>query len=129
MTDNNQPKGFAKAKKQAESLLQNGKKLKDLLDKAVEKSKAQMKALSGFWEDLQRLIRFIRAYATGDYKDVAGTTVLYAVAAILYFVNPFDVIPDFILNLGFIDDATVIGFVLKNIKDELDKFVEWEKSS
>jgi len=52
---------------------------------------------------------------------------LYALAGVVYFVNPFDILPDFLLGLGFLDDASVIAFVMKSIKSELDRFAEWEK--
>ena len=37
-------------------------------------------------------------------------------------------IPDFIAGLGFIDDAGIIAFVIKNIRGELQKFEEWERT-
>ncbi|MBL6854352.1 MAG: DUF1232 domain-containing protein [Alphaproteobacteria bacterium] len=43
-------------------------------------------------------------------------------AALAYFVLPFDVIPDFIVGIGFTDDAAVIalaiGMVAKHIRPE-----------
>ncbi len=127
MSDYNQPRGFDKARKKAKEILTDGKKLKNLLDKGLVKSKNHKNALSGFWDDLQSLIRMTRSYALGHYKDIAVKTLVMAVAAIIYFVNPFDVLPDFMVGVGFIDDATVIGFVIKNIKGELDKFAQWER--
>ena len=47
------------------------------------------------------------------------------ISAIIYFVMPTDLIPD-ILPGGFIADVTVIGFVIKQIKADLDNFLAWE---
>jgi uncharacterized membrane protein YkvA (DUF1232 family) len=49
------------------------------------------------------------------------------VAAIIYFVTPFDAVPDFIPWLGFTDDLTFVLFVLARVREELDKFVGWEE--
>lgn len=35
-------------------------------------------------------------------------------------------IPDVIPGVGFLDDATVIAWVIKSVRDELDAFREWE---
>lgn len=70
---------------------------------------------SAFWEKLRRFagkVPFAEDLAAAWYcaKDprtpmrVRGTLV----AALTYFVLPTDVIPDFILGLGFSDDMTVL---------------------
>lgn len=46
--------------------------------------------------------------------------------AIIYFVTPVDLILDWIPLLGFIDDAAVVVFVIRQIRSDLDKFLEWE---
>jgi uncharacterized membrane protein YkvA (DUF1232 family) len=48
------------------------------------------------------------------------------VATILYFLLPTDVIPDWILGLGYIDDAALIGWTMNTVKSDIDGFREWE---
>lgn len=47
------------------------------------------------------------------------------VAAVIYLVIPFDLIPDWLLGLGIIDDFVVVsaltGLALKLLDQELDK--------
>ncbi len=124
----NAPRGFNKAKEKARELLQDGSRTRTLVDKAIKKAKSHRKDISKFSDDLKTLQRLVGAYVSGDYRSVSVNTLLYALAAIIYFVNPFDVIPDFIAGLGFIDDAGIIAFVIKNIRGELQKFEEWEQT-
>jgi len=49
-----------------------------------------------------------------------------ATAAIIYFVNPADVIPDVIPLVGYVDDAAVIAWVVAAIRADLDAFRRWE---
>ncbi|MEM7362327.1 MAG: YkvA family protein, partial [Bacteroidota bacterium] len=42
--------------------------------------------------------------------------------ALIYFVNPFDAVPDLIPAAGLLDDATVIGFVIASVKQDIDNY-------
>jgi uncharacterized membrane protein YkvA (DUF1232 family) len=46
--------------------------------------------------------------------------------ALLYVINPVDVLPDVILGVGYLDDATVIAFCLRLIETELEKYKTWK---
>ncbi|TYC53465.1 DUF1232 domain-containing protein [Rhodobacterales bacterium] len=48
-------------------------------------------------------------------KKVRGT----ALAALAYFVLPIDVIPDFIIGIGFGDDATILLATISMIRAHL----------
>ena len=41
-------------------------------------------------------------------------------------LNPADLFPDFILGVGYLDDAAVIAFCLKLIDTELQRYIEWQ---
>ncbi|MEX2488131.1 MAG: YkvA family protein, partial [Pseudomonadales bacterium] len=84
-------------------------------------------ALGDAWNDLMRLFRLMRAWRSGEYPGVSWRTLLLVMTAIIYFVMPFDVIPDFIAIFGFLDDATVIAFVMSKVRDELEAFTQWEE--
>jgi uncharacterized membrane protein YkvA (DUF1232 family) len=79
-------------------------------------------------DQIKRLGRLVRAYADGSYRDVHAASVVLAVAAILYFVAPLDLVPDAIPGAGLVDDATVLAFVLARLQLELDRFAAWEQS-
>lgn len=72
--------------------------------------------------------RLLKAYILGRYREIPWKTLLLITAAILYFVNPIDFIPDWIPVLGFTDDFGILVSVYTSISREIDKFLTWEKS-
>jgi len=70
----------------------------------------------GFWKKLRRLIGkipFAEDLVAAYYCSVDPATPLLAratlIAAVAYFVMPFDAIPDALAVVGFTDDATVLA--------------------
>jgi uncharacterized membrane protein YkvA (DUF1232 family) len=121
------PLFFERFKKLSTELVKNPSKLLDELIKADKKTEEQKDKIGGFIEDLKLLIRFIRAWIRGEYKNVPILTIILVVAAIIYFVSPIDAIPDFIPIIGYIDDAAVVTFVIASIKHDLNNFRKWEE--
>jgi len=80
-------------------------------------------------EKLNIFSRMASAYATGKYRSVPWQTVMTMLAAIIYFLNPLDLIPDFIPLMGLTDDFGVLLWVYNSISGEIDKFLTWEKST
>lgn len=72
--------------------------------------------------------RLVKAYVTGSYRDVPWKSLLLMLAAIIYFINPIDLIPDIVPVLGFTDDFSVLFWIYDTVGKELDKFLTWEKS-
>ena len=72
--------------------------------------------------------RLLRAYAQGEYREIPWKSLLLIVAAILYFINPIDVIPDLMPLVGLTDDFAVLFMVYKSVGADIEKFLEWEKS-
>jgi len=118
------PRGFESAKKKADEIVNDVEKLNRLLQQAISKAQKQKEKILKVWEDLLLLIELVKAYAKGEYRNIPWKTIIYAIAAILYFVNPLDIIPDFIFGIGYLDDATVIAFVINAIRKDLERFSE-----
>jgi len=78
-------------------------------------------------ERLSILGRLVAAYARGRYRIVPFKTMLTIIAAVLYFLNPFDLVPDAILGIGLMDDLAVLTWVYRSAQQDLKKFMQWEK--
>ena len=100
-----------------------------MLAKAVSKmGRAESGPLREVREQLQRLIALLKAYVSGEYRDVSVQTMVTVAAAIVYFVVPFDGIPDFLFGWGLVDDAAVISYVVAQISSELEAFAAWQEA-
>ncbi len=79
-------------------------------------------------DELQTAISLLTAWLKRDYTDVSTKTLISLVAAVLYFVVPIDVIPDFLLGWGFIDDMAVIAYSFSQIREEITRYSEWAQT-
>lgn len=113
----------------AEGYLNDENKLKKLIKKAVLKAEENKKGPIGkFFNNILLLISLIKDYIKGEYRDIPYGSLIMMIAGILYFVTSIDIIPDFILSLGFIDDAVVLGLILKQLDADLEKYVKWKNN-
>lgn len=75
------------------------------------------------------LVRLIRAYVNGSYRDIRTGTIISGLAVLLYALSPIDLVPDFIPVLGFLDDLSLISWFIGKFQDEIRRFREWESSA
>jgi uncharacterized membrane protein YkvA (DUF1232 family) len=124
-----QSAAFRRAASDAEAYAGDPKRLRKLVEDAVGKINVIPRGpFADTWPYLMAMIRVIRDYQRGEYRDLSAPKLLIIIAAIIYFVSPFDVIPDWIPVVGHIDDAFVIGLALKSVRAGLDTFMAWETS-
>ena len=67
---------------------------------------------------------YIREVAAGRYKGYSKGNLTLIVAAVLYVVSPLDIIPDFLIVAGLIDDAAIIAWAFNEMNKELTKYQE-----
>ncbi|MFE8697909.1 YkvA family protein [Cytobacillus sp. FJAT-53684] len=123
---NEHEKGYKLFESKAKKYADNPKETVGLLKKSAQKAKKNKTSLSGVWEKFQLLMELVKSWSNGEYRDISKKTIVFMIASILYFVSPIDVIPDFLIGIGIVDDAAVITFALKQLSGELDKFKAWK---
>lgn len=55
-------------------------------------------------------------------KNVPFVKKLLIIGSALYLVFPVDIVPDFIIGFGILDDIAVITFIWLALKSELDEY-------
>jgi uncharacterized membrane protein YkvA (DUF1232 family) len=87
-----------------------------------------VKMLKKYYKLTDVMMMMIKDYRKGFYKAVPWFTIAAIGGAFLYIINPFDLIPDFIPGLGYLDDVTVLTIVVKWIDSDLHKYLDWKLS-
>ena len=118
---------FARALSEAKLRLAGSGGLRSLFEQATKEAASLPKErFKGNWPYLQTMLRLIRAYERGEYRQISNDALIWIVAALNYLIDPFDLIPDMTPFLGFVDDAVVVGFVTDKTRQTLDDFMIWE---
>ncbi|HRS73717.1 MAG TPA: YkvA family protein [Anaerolineaceae bacterium] len=118
-------------KTKVEEYLQDPDKTRRLLEEAVHKAndhEGKPGQKPDFWMQLKAFFRLLRAYTNREYTVVPWGSIVMVTIAILYFVSPIDLIPDWLPLAGFVDDAAVILFVIRQLKQDIDGFLAWENA-
>lgn len=121
---------FERALADAKAHANDPERLRVLFEEAARKAAAVPKQpFDDSWPYLQAMLRLVRAYFRGEYRNVSQDSMLWIITALNYFVDPFDLIPDEVPFLGYVDDATVISFAVARSRGSLDDFMTWEISA
>ncbi|MGI6451066.1 MAG: YkvA family protein [Desulfitobacteriia bacterium] len=117
-----------KWKEKAAKYIDNPKKTENLLGLAWQKAESAKnnQALSNIWDKIQLLFSLVRDWANGNYRGISKSALLAVIAGLIYFVSPLDIIPDFLVGLGLVDDAAVLGLIIKQIDQEIIKYKQWK---
>ncbi len=122
---------FSKAKKKAGSVLRDPQRVSKLLEasrKKIDNLEMGEVELKGIIGTIKTFIRMLRAFGTGQYQAIPWVTILMIVAALIYFITPLDLLPDFIPITGYLDDFTIILAVFHRFKEDVIAFQTWESS-
>src|SRR5690554_4307230 len=117
---------FSKSKTKASVLINDKEKAKEKIDEAFKKANANKGDLQSIWTQLELLFSLVKDYFNGTYKDIPKKSIIAIIAGILYFLSPMDLMPDFILGFGLIDDVFILGLVIKQVTKDLAKYKAWK---
>ena len=124
----NTKREFSKIENNAKECVEDKKNIGRLLNEALVKAEKNKGLLGKILDDLIVLFRLVKAWGRGKYSRMPIKTITLIIATLLYFVNPFDIIPDFLPVIGYVDDAAMIAAGIQAIRGDLSDFKKWEKS-
>lgn len=114
--------------KKAEKTITSGTAISALIDDVFLKIGEASESFYKIQDTVLAMARMLRSWVHGDYKNISVKSIIAVVAALIYFVNPFDLIPDFIPVIGQIDDILILGYLIKIVNKEIERFMTWEEN-
>lgn len=99
-----------------------------VIEKEKEINRKFRGPLAKFIIDGKTLISMIKDYWNKKYREVPWWTIGASATALLYVLNPMDLVPDFIPFVGLLDDATVLSVCIYLIDRDLARYREWKSS-
>ena len=109
-------------KKDAITLIES----KDQVDKLLKKSQKVAKALpkQKEFKDIPVLLKIVKSYVLGDYKEIPTNIISSIVGALIYLVTPFDDTPISIPLDIVKKDSFIFKKCNKIIKNDFNKYIE-----
>jgi uncharacterized membrane protein YkvA (DUF1232 family) len=121
---------FARATLEAKSYTTDPELLRKLSEEAARKvATVPKEPFKDNWPYLLAILRLVRAYGRQQYRNISEDALLSSIVTLSYLVDPFDLIPDEVPFLGFVDDATVVAFGVTKTRQTLDDFMIWETTA
>ena len=122
------PARFEQVRDKAAGLVDAPSRLQRLLGQASRKLATLSHGRFGeLARQLSLALEMVRAHLAGEYTELSKPTLVSLIAALLYFVMPFDAVPDFLFGWGFMDDAAVLAYVVQALREEIAAFERWQR--
>ena len=75
------------------------------------------------------MVSIIKSYIQKEYTEIPIGTILAIISASIYFLSPFDLIPDIIPGAGHIDDAAVVAACIALVGSDIDDYKKWREDN
>lgn len=74
---------------------------------------------------LKLFVPMLRDVVSGRYRPVPWAAIGWMVAAFAYLVSPLDLVPDFLMLIGIIDDVVIVSWLLTRVDRSLVDYRAW----
>ncbi len=121
-------RSYLRAMGLAAAYLRNPQRLRQLLARAQARAAGGPGSyLAAIGDKLSIPLRLLKAWLSGEYREIPWRSLLLITAAIIYFVMPIDLMPDVLPLLGFMDDVALLTWTISQIRSDIDHFLAWEQ--
>ena len=90
--------------------------------------KASRGPLKKMTSDIMLMVALIIDYWWGRYVRTPWWTISAILVALLWILNPLDLVPDAIPLFGLLDDAAVVAVVMAMTEQDLADYKAWKQS-
>lgn len=124
-------KQIDKFSEKAKELIDNPEKVSTVLEKAISlcDDMGKIRIIGKHFREASLVCNMLNDYICKRYTKIPSATVITLLAAVLYFISPIDIIPDFLPLIGHLDDMMVFAFVRDAAKAYLKKYEKWKKGN
>ena len=112
---------------QSEALLNDKDELDDFLYRLEQKIN-DMPFVGKKFSMIPVMISLVKNYVQGKYTTVPYGTILAILSALIYFLAPIDIVPDFIPLAGYIDDMAVLGLCMNMVSIDIETYEKWRQA-
>ncbi len=96
------------------------------VNQRAQEIESKLPKLKQVYKQTKIMLSMVKDYWAGAYREIPYWAISAVSLALLYILNPADVIPDVLVGVGYLDDATVVAFCLKLVQHELERYQEWQ---
>jgi uncharacterized membrane protein YkvA (DUF1232 family) len=96
--------------------------------KGVEDLREGLKEGMDWLTEMLDRVKLIFQMVTDKGFALEGKAKVLIVGALLYFILPMDLTPDFIPGIGYLDDALVLSGLWKTIEGQIDRYTSFRRT-
>jgi len=118
--------GLQRIQGRAAALAANPAQMKKIVEVASSRQGVLKGPLDRAQRNLGLMAKLMRDWVEGRYRVVPVKSIAAAAGAVLYFVMPADAVLDLIPLAGFLDDAFVLGLVMRQMREDMRNYAIWK---
>ncbi|MEG0898200.1 MAG: DUF1232 domain-containing protein [Oscillospiraceae bacterium] len=102
----------------------------DKLERFLQRLEKKLKTIPLAGEKLSHIpvmVSLVKSYAKKEYTDIPIGTIIAVISALVYFLSPFDLVPDSVPILGYFDDAAVVAACWALVESDISEYIKWRE--
>ena len=99
-----------------------------LKEKKIEdkSKKLNLDIFQKLFNQIKLALEMVKDFKSRTYTGVPWRTMALIIVALLYFLNPLDLIPDLLPVIGLTDDAIAFASIFKSLQTDLRNYCLWK---
>ena len=82
--------------------------------------------MARIFRNLRLLLPLIRDYWKGTYRVLSIKSIVVFILTLAYIISPIDIIPNWILGFGQINNVAILAFGIQLLEKDLVNYKQWK---